>query len=57
LVVVVGKDGHVIDARALDGPKELQELAVEIARKWVYRPFLILDEPTELEMQIEMMWG
>lgn len=57
LVIVIGKDGHVIDARALDGPKELQGLAIDLARKWVFRPFLILDEPTELEMEIEMMWS
>jgi len=46
---VVGKDGRVIQADAEDGPAEVRGPAVEAVRKYRFRPFLVLDEPVEVE--------
>jgi len=46
---VVGKDGRVIEAEAVDGPPGLQKWATESVRKFRFRPFLILDQPVEVE--------
>jgi len=46
---VVGKDGHVIEATALDGPERLRKPVVETVRKYRFRPFMVLDQPVEVE--------
>ena len=50
---VVGKDGHVIEASALDGPEKLRKPILEAVRKYRFRPFLILDQPVEVESRME----
>jgi hypothetical protein len=46
---VIGKDGRVIQAEAVDGPAELRKPSVEAMRRFRFRPFLILDQPVEVE--------
>jgi TonB family protein len=46
---VVGKDGHVIEADASDGPAELRKPVEEAIRKWMFRPYFILGQPTEVQ--------
>jgi hypothetical protein len=50
---VVGKDGHVIEATATDGPEELRKAVLEAVRKYRFRPYLLLDQPVEVESSIE----
>jgi Gram-negative bacterial TonB protein C-terminal len=50
--VVVGKDGHVINAHAVSGPPEAFQDAENTARKWVFQPYLVLGEPAEVETKI-----
>lgn len=49
---VVGKDGRVIEAKALDGPEKLQKAALTAMRQYRFRPFLVLGEPMEVESQM-----
>jgi hypothetical protein len=46
---VVGKDGHVVEADALDGPEALHKEALESMRKYIFRPFFVRDLPVEFE--------
>ena len=46
---VVGKDGHVVEADAIDGPEALRKDAIECMRQYVFRPFTVLDLPVEFE--------
>ncbi len=46
---VVGKDGRVIEASASDGPERLQKAVLEAVRKYRFRPYLVLDQPVEVE--------
>jgi hypothetical protein len=50
---VVGKDGSVIEATANDGPEELRKTVLEAVRKYRFRPYLLLDQPVEVESTIE----
>ncbi|HZB88258.1 MAG TPA: energy transducer TonB [Terracidiphilus sp.] len=50
LVVRLGADGHVIDAHAVAGPKELRKATVDAMRKWAYQPRVIDGEPVEFEL-------
>jgi hypothetical protein len=50
--IVIGKDGHVASAHATSGPKSAYKAAEETARKWVYKPYLVLGEPTEVTTKI-----
>ena len=46
---VVGKNGRVIEAEALDGPPELRKDALAAIREFRFRPVLVLDQPVEVE--------
>jgi hypothetical protein len=54
LAIVVGKDGHVIEAHAISGPTDAYKAAEATARKWVFRPYLVLGSPVEVSANIEM---
>lgn len=55
--VTVGRDGHVVAAEAVTGPSMLQQAALDSVRKWEFRPFLILGEPTEVESELEVSFA
>jgi hypothetical protein len=50
--IVIGKDGHVVSAHAVSGPAEAYKACEDSARKWIYKPYLILGEPVEVEAKI-----
>ena len=39
--VVVGKDGRVEDAKAMNGPLPLREAAIDSVKQWQWEPFLL----------------
>ena len=48
---VIGKDGQVLEAEALDGQEEMRKASLDAIRKCQFRPYLILGEPVEVESQ------
>jgi protein TonB len=54
LRVVVSREGNVIDVAVISGDPELRKAAVEAAKKWKYRPYLVRGEPVEVETTIQM---
>lgn len=40
LVVTIGPDGRVQEARAVQGPAMLRDAAMSAVRRWVYEPFV-----------------
>lgn len=50
--IVIGKDGKVIEAKAISGPKEAYKAAEAAARKWEYLPFIVAGQPEEVEAKI-----
>ena len=53
LEIVIGKDGHVISARGVSGPPEAFKACEDAARKWVFKPYLVLNKPVEVEQKAE----
>ncbi|MGA8871918.1 MAG: hypothetical protein WB460_12310 [Candidatus Acidiferrales bacterium] len=53
LAIVVGKDGHVISAHATSGLPEGYKACENAVEKWVFKPYLVLDKPVEVEQQAE----
>jgi hypothetical protein len=51
--IVVGKDGHVISAHAYSGPPEGYKACENAVRKWIFKPYLVLDKPVEVEQKVE----
>jgi hypothetical protein len=49
--IVVGKDGHVVSAHAVSGPPEGYKACENAVRKWVFKPYLVLDKPVEVEQK------
>jgi hypothetical protein len=50
--VVIGKDGHVVSAHGVSGPPEGYKACEDSVRKWVFKPYLILGEPVEVEAKL-----
>ena len=50
--IVIGKDGHVMSAHGVSGPAEAFKACEDSVRKWVFKPYLILGEPAEVEAKI-----
>ena len=49
--MVIGKDGRVISAHAVSGPPEAYKACADAVRKWVFKPYFILDKPVEVEQK------
>jgi protein TonB len=52
LHAVIGKDGKIKDIVPTSGPKLLIPAAVEAVRQWVYKPYILLGQPVEVETQV-----
>jgi len=50
--VVIGQDGHVVSAHPVSGPAEGYKACEDSVRKWIFKPYLILGEPVEVEAKI-----
>jgi hypothetical protein len=52
LSAAINTNGEVVDLEVLDGPIELVLSAVNAARKWKYRPYLLMGNPVEVRTEI-----
>jgi periplasmic protein TonB len=52
LQAAIGKRGAIEDLRVLSGHPMLVPAAIEAVRQWRYRPYVLNDEPVEVETEI-----
>ena len=52
----IGVNGHVSDLNIVSGPAVFQKTAVDSARKWIYKPFLVDGEPVEVNTKIYLVF-
>jgi TonB family protein len=57
LDALVGKDGSVKSVKALSGPKELRDSAIDAVRQWKYKPYLLNGEPVEVTTKINVIYS
>ena len=52
LQAVISKEGGIENLRVLAGHPMLVPAAIEAVRQWRYRPYILNNEPVEVETQI-----
>ncbi len=57
LHAIIGKDGTVAALDVVSGPRELQTSALDAVRQWVYKPYLLNGEPTEVETTVTVTYS
>ncbi len=50
--IVIGKNGHVVSAHGASGPPEGYKACEDAVRKWVFKPYPVLDKPVEVEQKV-----
>ena len=48
----IGRDGTIQNLRVISGPPMLINSAMDAVKQWRYRPYLLNNEPVEVETQI-----
>jgi protein TonB len=56
LQATIGKDGKVGNLQVISGPKELIPSAMKAVEQWRYQPYLVNNEPVEVETQVEVIF-
>jgi TonB family protein len=57
LHAIIGKDGTIKELAVISGPPELQDSATDAVRQWVYKPYLLNDEPVEVDTTITVNYS
>ena len=57
LAAVVSKTGTVEQLRVVSGPPELQASSIDAVKQWVYKPYVLNGQPTEVDTEIEITYS
>jgi protein TonB len=57
LQAMISKQGTIENLRVLAGHPMLVPAAIEAVRQWRYRPYILNNEPVEVETQITVNFG
>jgi TonB family protein len=57
LHVIIGKDGTITDLQVISGPQELRQSSLDAVSKWVYKPYLLNGDPTEVDTTITVNYS
>ena len=53
----ISKTGSIEDLHVVSGPAMLQQSALDAVRTWRYRPYLLNNEPVEVETTINVIFS
>jgi len=56
LQATISKTGTIEGLHVVSGPQMLQQAAMDAVRTWRYRPYLLNNEPVEVETQINVIF-
>jgi protein TonB len=57
LQAMISKSGTIEDLRVISGPAMLQQAALDAVKTWRYRPYLLNNEPVEVETTINVIFS
>jgi TonB family protein len=57
LHAIIGADGAVQNLAVVSGPPELQSSALDAVKQWIYKPYLLNGNPTEVETTITVNYS
>jgi TonB family protein len=55
--ITVDGSGHVAKAKVIDGPRMLQQAALDAVSQSIYRPFLVSGEPVEVVLELRVIFN
>jgi protein TonB len=57
LQAVISKAGTIQNLRVVSGPSMLQQSALDAVRSWRYRPYMLNNEPVEVETTVNVVFA
>jgi TonB family protein len=57
LQATIAKDGRIRDLHAVSGPDLLRQAAVDAVKNWRYRPYLLNNQPVEVETTVNVVFN
>jgi protein TonB len=57
LQATISKTGTIINLRVISGPAMLQASAMDAVRSWRYRPYLLNNEPVEVDTTVNVVFS
>jgi protein TonB len=56
LQATISKTGSITDLHVVSGPAMLQSAALDAVKSWRYKPYLLNNEPVEVETQVNVIF-
>jgi TonB family protein len=53
----INKEGHIADEHVISGSSELQQAALDAVKQWIFKPYLLNNEPIEIETDIKVTFN
>jgi protein TonB len=57
LQAIISKSGNIENLRVVSGPAMLQQAALDAVRQWRYRPYMLDNEPVEVETTVNVIFS
>jgi protein TonB len=57
LAATISKSGSIEDLRVVSGPAMLRNSAMDAVRNWRYRPYLLNNQPVEVETTVNVVFS
>jgi protein TonB len=57
LQATISKAGTIENLRVIGGPAMLQQAAMDAVRQWRYKPYLLNNEPVEVETTVNVIFS
>jgi protein TonB len=54
LAATITRDGFVTNLQVVSGPQMLRQAAIDAVRDWRYRPYLLNNQPMEVQTTIDV---
>ncbi len=56
LQATISKSGTIENLQVISGPQMLQQAAIDAVKTWRYRPYLLNDQPIEVETTVNVIF-
>jgi len=57
LQATISKSGTIENLRVIGGPAMLQQAAMDAVRQWRYKPYLLNNDPVEVETTVNVIFS
>jgi protein TonB len=54
LAATISKSGFVTNLQVVSGPPMLRQAAMDAVKNWVYKPYLLNNQPTEVQTTVSV---